>query len=281
MPEMNSAPERTPERKRDCDALVLSNSRVAPGFFRMVVSLENADSIFRPGQFFQLRIDPKSLDPLLRRPFAPSETFPDTMAFVYAVVGHGTRVMSELHEGDRVSVLCPLGNCFALPEEKNAQALLVGGGCGAPSLLTLARALGSAGHAVHVALGARTQCSLLEVEAMAALAARLEVATDDGSHGIRGHAISAAETILSDLDPDLPVRIYACGPDPMLRALSALAEDRGIPCQVSLEARMACGFGACVGCVVKVRDATRPEGFAFRKVCCDGPVFDSREIVWE
>jgi dihydroorotate dehydrogenase electron transfer subunit len=270
-----------PPTKRNLTAAVLANGPVAPGFCRMVLDLRGADRLFAPGQFFQLRVRPDGLDPLLRRPFAPSEVEADYLAFVYAVVGRGTEAMAALAAGDAVEVLLPLGRGYTLPPEPATHAVLVGGGCGAPSLLVLAQSLAARGNPVHIALGAQTASGLLEVDAMRGVARHLELATDDGTAGLEGHAVAAAAGLLDRLPAGTPVRLYGCGPEPMLRGLAELAALRQAPCEVSLEARMACGFGACVGCVVKVRDEARDEGFVYRKACQDGPVFDAATLLWD
>ncbi len=267
---------------RTARAAVLSNSRIAPGFYRMTLEFSGGDQLFHPGPFFQLRIRPDELDPPLRRPSAPSEAYPDFLAFVYAIVGRGTDLMTRLAGGNEVDLLCPLGRGYSLPDPATpTDAVLVGGGCGGPSLLHLARTLRAAGHGVHMAIGARTEAGLLETPAAKEIADRTLLATDDGSAGLRGHAVAAAEQLLDDLAGDRPVRLYACGPTPMLRGVATLAAARGIPCEVSLEARMACGFGVCNGCVVRTVDPAAEDGFAYRKVCVDGPVFAAGDLIWE
>ncbi|MFH0911116.1 MAG: dihydroorotate dehydrogenase electron transfer subunit [Planctomycetota bacterium] len=273
--------EETPLAKRDVLTHIVSNECVGPGFFRMEIELEGAEAVFRPGQFFELRIFPESLDPLLRRPFAPSELKPGGLAFVYAVVGRGTRAMTDLHAGDPVSVLYPLGRGFTLPEEKDARAVLAGGGSAAPSLLVLALTLARRGTAVHAAYGATTREALVVAEDLRAIASEVRLATDDGSEGLQGTAVDAAAGILDELQGASPIRVYGAGPEAMLSALARLAGARGRPCEVSIEARMACGFGACMGCVVRVKDASRPEGFVYQRVCQDGPVFDAAFLAWE
>lgn len=267
--------------KKDTLCKVTENIEINPGFCRMTLDLKNADKDFSAGQFFNLKIFPERNDPLLRRPFAPSEVTDKYMRFVYAVVGKGTEEMAKFKEGQEVSVLFPLGNGFAIPEDKDTQCILVGGGCGAPSLLALAEQLKSEGMAVHIAIGARSECSLLEIDGMSKVATSIEMATDDGSFGIKGHAVAAAETIYENLEPSRSVMVYACGPDAMLKGVTDFTEKNNLVCEVSLEARMACGFGACVGCVVKVRDENAQDGFVYKKVCKDGPVFNACDLIWE
>ncbi|MHC4872458.1 MAG: dihydroorotate dehydrogenase electron transfer subunit [Planctomycetota bacterium] len=268
-------------KKRDASCEILENVEIAPRFYRMTVEMNNAENDFSAGQFFNLKVIPGRNEPLLRRPFAPSEVHADKMSFVYAVVGGGTEEIAKLRVGTEVEILYPLGNGFSIPENKETQCLLVGGGCGAPSMLALAIKLKEEGLAVHIAVGSKSQCSLLEITKMSDTADHVEVSTDDGSTGIKGHAVNAADIIYGNLDSSKPIQIFSCGPDPMLKGLTIFAADKNIPCEVSLEARMACGFGACVGCVVKVKDEKADEGFVYKKVCKDGPVFDAQSLIWE
>jgi len=264
-------------RPADLAAEVVAHRVVAPGFKRMELALPRAVR-FAPGQFFQLLVHPGREAPLLRRPFAPSEVAERSFAFVYAVVGRGTEALAALRAGASVRVLAPLGTGWTLPA-RGGRAVLVGGGCGTPSLRVLAEALLRRKVEVHGVIGARSACALLEERAFARLCRKLEVATDDGSKGLRGHAVAAATRLLDSLGPGAAPRLYACGPHPMLRGLAGLAAERGLFCEVSLEERMACGFGACMGCAVRVR-ADNEDGFVYRRVCHDGPVFAAADLLW-
>lgn len=264
--------------KRDFAAEVVENAEVGPGFCRMRLRAVGIGSIFLPGQFFQMRIDVAGGAQFLRRPFAPAEADGDGMAFYYAVVGEGTRHMSRVRPGHRVSILAPLGNAYT-PLPAGASALLVGGGCGGPSLTPLARSLREAGVKTVTLLGARTACGLLGHESLGSHSDHIVLATDDGSAGYRGTTIDAYHEKARDLAPRMD-RIYACGPLPMLKAVADLAMEVGVDCEVSLEERMACGFGACMGCAVPVLNAGAGDDFTYRRVCHEGPVFNSRALAW-
>lgn len=264
-----------PVHKRDFAAEVLENKEVAPGFYRMRLRAGELTGVFQPGQFFQIRVGGTTDGLFLRRPFAPSQLHDDGISFVYAVVGSGTETMTKIAAGSEVAALAPLGGAYRLPDG-NIRTLLIGGGCGAPSLAPLAGALRERGHHVAALLGARTSTVLLEHETFAKLANRLIIATDDGSGGCRGTVIDAFRRERESVGA--VDAMFACGPVPMLRAAAALAEELGVPCQVSLEERMACGFGACMGCVVPVRAGGDT---VYRRVCHDGPVFDSRDLAWD
>ncbi len=264
--------------KIDCPAQVSANREIAPGFWRMALVAPLLGQRLRPGQFFQLRIRPECDQPLLRRPFSPSEISARGIAFVYAVVGAGTKAMTMLSRGSAVSVLGPLGNGYRLPGRRG-RALLLGGGCGAPSLRPLAEILTRRGIEVFTIIGARTACALLERKALGKLSARLTMTTDDGSAGQQGDVVAAARNLLAEIGLHPKPALYACGPYAMLKATAALAAEKNLFCQVSLEERMACGFGACMGCAIAVKDESH-EGFVYRRVCCEGPVFEAAEVVW-
>lgn len=217
----------------------------------------------RPGQFAMLGLDPerRHRDPLLPRPMAVYRGDARALEFRFKVVGRGTRIMAELTPGEKVAVLGPLGNGFALPD---GPSTLVGGGSGIASLFELAR---DASVRPRVLLGGRSRADILGLEDFEALGVELALATDDGSHGTKG--------LVTDLlAPRAGETIYACGPLGMMQRAQALAARARARCLVSLENNMACGFGVCLGCVVKT-----PAGF--RLVCTHGPIFDAGSLGWE
>ncbi|MDR1534713.1 MAG: dihydroorotate dehydrogenase electron transfer subunit [Planctomycetota bacterium] len=257
--------------KRDVRGRILQNVRVGAGVFRLRLFLPRLAGSFLPGQFLQLRLRPGDVAPFLRRPFAPSDYEPEGLSLIYAVAGRGTRLLSELPPGAEVDVLAPLGNSFSLLPAGSA-AVLAGGGVGFAGLLPLARRLSSDGVEVTGALGTGTAAALPPESAFPDFPGRLLIATDDGSRGFHGNVVDAlgAEGIAGTA-----ARLYACGPLPMLAAAARLAAAEGVGCEVSLEARLACGFGACLGCAVPVLD-----GKGYRRVCRDGPVFAADALDW-
>lgn len=220
----------------------------------------------RPGQFAMLSLDPRGLrlDPLLPRPMAVFRAEGGRVEFRFRVVGRGTALLAALSAGDEVGVLGPLGNGFAAPEDATARPVLVGGGTGTASLYELAAQLG---RRARVLLGGRTRDAILALADFEALPAELQVATEDGSSGRRGLV-----TDLLALEPG--DRVFACGPTAMMDAVRQRAHADGVPCQVSLESQMACGFGICLGCAV-------PTDQGFRYVCTHGPVFDAERLDWK
>ncbi|GAB4271736.1 MULTISPECIES: dihydroorotate dehydrogenase electron transfer subunit [Deferrisoma] len=224
-----------------------------------------------PGQFVMLQVG-EGIDPLLRRPFSIHRLDPHAggeFEVLFRVVGKGTRMLSRRHVGDRVDVLGPLGRGFSLDAE---EPVLVGGGVGVAPLLFLAEAFLARGVRPRLVLGARSDRDLLCHGDFECLAIPSEVVTEDGSLGEPGLVTKPLARVLDQAGPG--ARVYACGPVPMLRAVAAQAASRGVACEVSLEAQMACGMGACLGCVV------RSASGEYVRVCKEGPVFDAREIDW-
>ena len=192
---------------------------------------------------------------------------------LYKVVGRGTRLLAETLAGQTVRLVGPLGRPF--PEaDRGRHAILIGGGTGVGALYGLAARVARSGGATAI-LGARTVSELLGCEDFAALDLRLRVTTEDGSRGERGLVTDAlVDELECSSRPDSAV-IFACGPTPMMRRCAEIAAERRVPCFVSLENNMACGFGVCLGCA-----APRERG-GIHLVCRDGPVFDAREVAWE
>ena len=305
----------------------VANDRLCDEHYRLKLRLE-AFPPSRPGQFIQLLCGPggkrepyrllewadgklpkftrpelTEVRPLLRRPLSIAGRRDGRggveLELIYRVVGTGTRWLSTVKPGEELSVLGPLGNAFAVRQEKPAAAL-VAGGVGIPPMIYLAEALAAAGKQAAALCGARTACLLpLTVKArgkalpsgkptpcvkeFAAYGVNAAVATDDGSLGFKGLVSSAFEGWLEDAKGgDEGLVVYSCGPEAMMKAVGDACIARGIECQLALERHMACGMGTCQSCIVKVRDAGAPQGrgWSYKLCCTDGPVFDAREIVW-
>jgi dihydroorotate dehydrogenase electron transfer subunit len=226
--------------------------------------------LMKGGQFVEVRID-HSPSTFLRRPI--SVNFVDRTAnelwLLVACVGDGTRSLATLHEGDTLNCVLPLGNGFTFPSDKTAghTVLLVGGGVGVAPLLYQGALLKEMGIVPTFLLGARSAKDLLLLEQFQALG-RVFVTTEDGSMGERGFV-----TDHSILQQEQFTRISTCGPKPMMMAVARYAAHADIPCEASLENLMACGLGACLCCVEKTTDGNLC-------VCTDGPVFDTRRLMW-
>ena len=218
---------------------VLLNEMIEKDVYKMVIRQEEAAKSAAPGQFVNLYTKSESM--LLPRPISICEIGTDTLTLVYGVVGKGTKEFSSYNVGDAIKLTTALGNGFTPADAK--VHVLVGGGIGVP----------------------------LRLEE---LGVKVYVATDSGAHGFKGNVVELMEEkgLVGDY-------YYSCGPKPMLRALAAFCEAKGKPVQVSLEERMGCGYGACVGCVCKTK-AANEVGYEQQKVCKDGPVFLGSEVVW-
>lgn len=220
-----------------------------------------------PGQFVSFYC--QDSDRLLPRPISICEINREQqmMRFVFRVVGAGTNEFSKMSVGDKISVLGPLGNGFPLLEGKS---LLIGGGIGIPPMLELAKSLRGK---VTVVLGYRDADLFLKEEFLPF--ADVYVSTEDGSVGTKGNVIDAIrENSISDIDV-----IYSCGPTPMLRGVKAYGEENGIETYLSMEEHMACGVGACLACVCESKEVDSHSKVKNKRVCKDGPVFRSTDVL--
>mgnify|MGYP000613187276 CR=1 FL=1 len=252
-------------------ATVLENTALNKHFRLLTIdagrSTLNAQCIPAPGQFYMLHSN-STYDPLLKRPFSIFKHEDNSLKFLYRVRGKGTICLSNLRDGDIIEVIGPLGNSYPEPE---GDFIAIAGGVGIASLLPLLDKRKNMGYLFY---GARSKDELVMLSEAGALSKEVFVATDDGSEGRKGVItellIDFFNSKLQTLNSKL---IYACGPKPMLKELSEIARAREMKCYVSLEEHMACGVGACLGCVVKTVSG-------YRRVCKEGPVFASEEISW-
>jgi dihydroorotate dehydrogenase electron transfer subunit len=225
----------------------------------------------QPGQFVMLRVG-SGIDPLLRRPFSVAGVRGDLFTVMYRVVGKGTAVMTAAREGEKLAVLGPLGKGFNVPRE-GVLPVLIGGGIGVAPLFFLCQCLSA--RRLEFMMGFRTAKDILGPEDEAP-DHRLSLSTDDGTQGHAGFVTNLLGIYL-DKNQTQSMSLFACGPRPMLYQVAEMARVRGIPCQVSLEAAMACGLGACQGCAVK---APTNETRSYYHACQDGPVFNVESIDW-
>ena len=261
------------------ETIVLWNQPAAPDYYRMGLACTTGFDTAKPGQFIMVRTGTEA-PPLLRRPFSllgliREEDRVTGIEILFKVVGKGTEKLSRCKEGDRLSVIGPLGTAFLVPDSCR-QLILVAGGVGVPPIRFLAQSLLEHDRSLNrcvVFVGGRTKDDLVCISEFDLPGFLLDVSTDDGSQGNQG---VVTRSLVRALDAGPADLICACGPSGMLKAVSAIAVDRGIPCQVSIEAMMACGMGACLGCAVNVRD----DDVRYRHVCVDGPVFDAHRLQW-
>lgn len=234
---------------------VISNKKLNDSTFELKLSGVTENML--AGQFIEIKLPQK----YLRRPFSVADYSNGTLTILYKVLGLGTEIMTEIKAGERLDVLTGLGNVFDLM--KTQSPVLVGGGIGVAPMYYLARSFCEKGIKPTLILGFRNKQEAFYIEEFSKFA-NVIIATDDGSLGVKGNALDVIKT-LEKVD-----FYYACGPMVMLRALS----NYSVCGQVSLEARMGCGFGACMGCSIKTTNG-------FKRVCKEGPVFGAEEVIYE
>ena len=238
---------------------VAKNVALTPLIYEMTL-VGDVSGVTRAGQFVEI-----SLDGLyLRRPISVCNYEEGQLTLVYKVVGKGTDLMSQMAEGTELDVLTGLGNGFDV-EYECQKPLLVGGGVGVPPLYRLTRDLIARGKEVSVVLGFNTESEIFYAEEFEKLGAKVILATADGSVGVKGFVTDAIRE--SGVEYDY---FYSCGPLPMLKALCSATTTSG---EVSLEERMGCGFGICMGCSIMTANGAK-------RVCKDGPVFKKEEVLW-
>jgi len=271
--------------------MVIINREVAAGHFLMSLRVALPFPTPAPGQFVMVKVS-DTCDPLLRRPFSIHDfkRLKDcaVVEILYRVAGRGTMLLSRMPPSAEVGITGPLGQGFAIvPEIK--EVVLIAGGIGLAPLSFLAGYY-SAFNGQNVAtnrglptriicyLGARTSEALVGLERLGTLCKEIRISTDDGSRGYHGNITELFRKDVGFYNLK-DAAIYACGPAPMLKALAGIFAGEAISCQVSMEERMACGLGACLGCAVSVKGADRK--IAYKRVCKDGPVFSIHDIAWE
>ena len=244
---------------------VNSQKKLADGVYSMWLSVGTMADEARPGQFISVYSSDSSR--LLPRPISICEVDTEFRALriVYRVVGEGTKEFSKLRAGQKVRIMGPLGNGFYMKDKK---AVLVAGGIGIPPMLELAKQLDCE---KTIVVGYRDSETFLsgELEQYGDVV----IATEDGSVGTAGNVLDAIRE--NNVEGDV---IYSCGPTPMLKAIKAYAEEKGIECQVSLEEKMACGIGACLACVCKSKEKDAHTNVHNKRICKDGPVFYAGEV---
>ena len=256
--------------KQKENAVVASQEQLADGIYSMWIQTQAADTA-KPGQFISMYTTDGSK--LLPRPISICEIdrTRGMLRVVYRVTGEntGTEQFSKLKSGDTIPVIGPLGNGFPYEKAEGKKVFLMGGGIGVPPILELAKQMKC--EKKQILAGYRDAQTFLKEEFEAN--GELYISTEDGSVGTKGNVIDAirAEKLTADI-------IYACGPTPMLKALKAYAMENGIECYISLEEKMACGIGACLGCVCHSKDIDEHSNVRNKRICKDGPVFRAEEV---
>jgi dihydroorotate dehydrogenase electron transfer subunit len=286
-------------------AQIAFNRPISAAYRHLGILTPGFPQAFAPGQFVMVRPS-LAVDPFLPRAFSIYRIEPSAdrrapvVEILYKVLGKGTQCLSRQEPGQEIELLGPLGNSFTVHRDADV-AVLVAGGIGVPPIAALARHIRNPQSAIRscvVFLGGKTSEDILCVKDFQGAGATVHITTEDGSCGTRGLITDLLAPFLGSVGDranwrlgnqegssrrvaESPSRlcIFTCGPPGMLAAVARLAENFGVACQTSVEANMACGFGACMGCAIEAR--SNGSGPTYKLVCKDGPVFDSRVIDWE
>ena len=252
------------------NSVVQAVDRISDSFHRLTLFAPQIAAAARPGQFV-MASGGTTLDPLLRRPFSIHQSYADgALQILVKVIGRGTRYLTTLRPGDELSLIGPLGRGFQL--NTAGPVCLIGGGIGIAPLLFLAHQLPTGHEATGctVFLGSQTRTDLIVLaEEFNQVGCKVHTATDDGSLGYHGYVSDLLAAALPGVK-----KVYTCGPHAMMTTIAGLCLAADIACETSLEAHMACGLGACLGCTI------HGSGGTYRHVCKHGPVFNAREVLW-
>lgn len=255
-----------------CDSYpILEKTEIAAGIFSYVIHCPEPAAAAKAGQFVHIGVEGCTL----RRPISICELDKDkgVLRIVFEVRGAGTDKLSKLQVGDKINMIAPLGNGFTIKEIPADQTVIVvGGGIGVPPMLQTAKSFSC--KKVKAVTGFRSKDRVILEDDFKRIGADISVCTDDGSYGEKG---MVTFPLIEELEKGCTAMICACGPAPMLKAVVNAAKVYNVPCEISLEQRMACGVGACVGCAVNINRGGRD--FVLR-VCKDGPVFKAEEVVF-
>ncbi|WP_346860335.1 dihydroorotate dehydrogenase electron transfer subunit [uncultured Draconibacterium sp.] len=256
-------------KKFVADFTVVENKALNSTNFLIKIKSDSALPEIKPGQFVNVEIKQAS-EVFLRRPFSIFEVdYKDnTLSMIIKILGKGSKILTDIKVGDSVSLVYPLGKSFTYPEKQD-RILLIGGGSGVAPMLFLAKESGLAKEQVDILLGARSSEDHINVEEYSQFA-NLHYASEDGSLGEKGF-VTQHSVFTTDLKAY--TKIYACGPDGMMRAIAKEAKTAEVFCEVSLENLMACGFGVCLCCI-------EPTNKGNQCVCTDGPVFNINDLKW-
>jgi dihydroorotate dehydrogenase electron transfer subunit len=252
----------------------LREARSWGDFFRLTIDAPEIGRNARPGQFVMVKVSGGTA-PLLRRPLGIHDADGNGIELFFKVAGRGTEMLSLKKPGDRLDIVGPLGRGFTISSATHGRtAWLVGGGRGIAPLYYLARELAGSGTRPVVLYGGRSLADIPLRDKFKEAGFELLASTDDGSFGFAGLVTELATRELAEAKPAI---LYACGPDPMMKALAGIAAKHRVPAEFSLEAVMGCGIGACWGCVHRIRGEG---GDGWVKICEEGPVFPMERIIW-
>ncbi len=248
-------------------AKIISNKRFKDNYWHLEFESGLIARHALPGQFVNIKVN-SGIDPLLRRPISIHGAEGSRVRLFYEVLGPGTQILSSRKPGELLDVIGPLGNGFPVLRQA---PILAAGGMGVAPLVFLAERIKL--KKPLVLIGAKTKKQILCLQEFKALGCAVKIATDDGSAGFKGGVTELLGQVLRQAPGASRLAIYACGPGAMLKAVAGIACENNIDSQLSLEEHMACGIGACLGCVV-------PTKSGYKRVCKDGPVFSGKELTW-
>ncbi len=263
---------------------IASHTKIGEGYYVIGLKAPWLAKKSQPGQFVMCRIP--NADLLWGRAFSIYDVRGDEVLLLYKVMGKGTRILVEKKAGEKVEVIGPLGNQFS-PPKPDQFVLLVGGGVGLPPLYFYAKTYSQFASQMRVMIGARNQANVILEKEFKQLGCQVEVATEDGSLGLKGFV---TELLKNSLRNNMKIKnrlaIAACGPNPMLKAVGDVGIANQIPTEISMEEAMACGLGVCLGCVVKTRCTPEQKkelkrDQTYTRLCCEGPVLNAERVIWE
>ena len=255
-------------------AKLIAKEELKPGIFKFSVQASEIVNIAKPGNFIEIRVN-NDIEPFLRRPISIYNMDKENgvLEFIFQVKGKGTTILSERKEGELIDIVGPLG--YGTFKYSNYQNIaIIGGGIGVFPLYELAKNVKNDNKNVNIYLGFRNKDLVVLEDEFKQVSNNLIITTDDGSYSQKGFAIDFLKKDIEDGKID---SIFACGPLPMLKAVQKLAIEKEIPCQISLEEKMACGLGVCLGCAVKT-SASSKESPEYWHVCKAGPVFQAKDV---
>lgn len=255
-------------------AKLVKKEQLKPDIFKFSVEAPNIVKASKPGNFIEIRVTDQ-VEPFLRRPISIYNMDRENgiLEFIFQVKGKGTKILAKREVGDNIDIIGPLGyGTFKYENYKNLA--IIGGGIGVFPLYELAKCAKKDGKQVSTYLGFRSKDFVVLEEEFKQVSDNFVLTTDDGSYSQKGFAIQFLE---KDIDAGKVDAIFACGPLPMLKAVQKLADEKDVPCQISLEEKMACGLGVCLGCAVKTTKSSK-EAPEYLHVCKAGPVFNSKDV---
>ncbi|NTW68272.1 MAG: dihydroorotate dehydrogenase electron transfer subunit [Chlorobiaceae bacterium] len=255
----------------DVRATITENRRISSDITIITLECPEIAIAAKPGNFVNVKVS-NTTQPLLRRPFSIHNVRDNSIDIMVKSVGCGTAIFCDSAEGTPMMVLGPLGNSFNTSSRNFDTALLLSGGIGTAPMYFLEQTLAHEEKKVINLVGGRTEADLI-----APGLTNVQFATDDGSAGFRGNVVALLESVLPSIDRKGGVKVFACGPNPMLKALAGCCRKHHLPCELSLESVMGCGIGICYGCSVEIND---PDG-GIRSIllCREGPVIDAELFV--